>query len=188
MIVDRLWINCSNSFGDLTHSVCFLPKCTQVPYLYDPNTGEGLFESSDQIEYLLANYGPADASTYDRKALWPVTLEPFSVATSTLCAILLGMPGKARRPDARPDNEEMLPLELWGNEASPFVRNVRETLGGLCLPHAMVSCPRGSSNRDRMVERTGRFQVPYLVDPNTGIEMFESEEIVKYLEEVYTVS
>jgi glutathione S-transferase len=38
-----------------------------------------------------------------------------------------------------------------------------------------------------MMAKTGRFQVPYLVDPNTGVEMYESEEIVKYLEEVYTV-
>lgn len=38
-----------------------------------------------------------------------------------------------------------------------------------------------------MVERTGRFQVPYLVDNNTGIEMFEGPEIVQYLEAVYTV-
>jgi glutathione S-transferase len=27
--------------------------------------------------------------------------------------------------------------------------------------------------------------VPYLVDPNTGVEMFESADIVRYLEETY---
>jgi len=158
-----------------------------VPYLYDPNTDQGLFESSDQIEYLLANYGPVDESTYDRKALWPITFEAFSMFTSTLCAITLGMPGARKQTNARPDNEEMQPVELWGYEASPFVRNVREKLGTLCLPHVMISCSKGSANRDKMVAKTGRFQVPYLVDPNTGVEMYESEEIVKYLEEVYTV-
>lgn len=158
-----------------------------VPYLYDPNTDQGLFESNEQIEYLLANYGPVDTSTYDRKALWPITFEAFSIFTNTLCAVLLGMPGGQRQFNARPDNEDMLPIEVWGNEASPFVRNVREKLGTLTLPHAMVSCSRGSANRDKMMAKTGRFQIPYLVDPNTGIEMYESEEIVKYLEEVYTV-
>ena len=64
---------------------------------------------------------------------------------------------------------------------------MREALGSLCLLHVMVSCSRGSANRDKMVERTGRFQVPFLVDPNTGVEMFESAEIVEYLEAVYTV-
>ena len=30
-------------------------------------------------------------------------------------------------------------------------------------------------------------QVPYISDPNTGVEMFESAEIVKYLLDTYTV-
>jgi glutathione S-transferase len=28
-------------------------------------------------------------------------------------------------------------------------------------------------------------QLPYLVDPNTGVSMFESAEIVKYLKQQY---
>lgn len=38
-----------------------------------------------------------------------------------------------------------------------------------------------------MKRTKGYFQAPYLVDPNTGIEMFESAEIVKYLEQTYTM-
>ena len=160
-----------------------------VPYLIDENTGTEMFESSEIIEYLLNTYGPQDPSSYDRKALWPITWEAFSVATSTRVAILRGMPGARRQSNARPDNERMQPLELWGYECSPFVRPVREALAALCLPHRMVSCSRGSVNRDRLVERTGQtFQVPFLVDPNTGIEMFESAEIVEYLNKVYTVN
>lgn len=157
-----------------------------IPYLIDPNTKKELFESGDQIEYLLQTYGPP-ASEFDRKALWPITFEPFSIATSTMVAILRGFPGSQRQANARPDNEEMEPLELWGYESSPFVRPVREKLDALCLPHIMVSCSRGSVNRDRMVAKTGRFQVPFLVDPNTGLEIFEGLEIVKYLDAVYTV-
>jgi glutathione S-transferase len=157
-----------------------------VPYLYDPNTDTGLFESSDQIEYLLTTYGPPEKD-FDRKALWPITFEAFSLFTATQVAILLGIPGGRRQANARPDNEQMKPLELWGYETSPFVRPVREKLGSLCLPHIMVSCSRGSSNRDKMMEKMGRFQVPLLVDPNTGIEMFESTEIEKYLEDVYSI-
>lgn len=156
-----------------------------VPYLIDPNTGVEMFESSDQIEYLLNTYGPPE-ELFDRKALWPITFEGFSIFTSTLVAILRGMPGGRRQPNARPDNEQMKPIELWGYESSPFVRPVREKLGALCLPHKLVSCPRGSANRDKMIKKTGRFQVPYIVDPNTGIEMYESAEIVDYLEKVYT--
>jgi glutathione S-transferase len=156
-----------------------------VPYLIDPNTGTELFESNDQIEYLISTYGPPEED-FDRKALWPITFEAFSIYTSTLVAVLRNFPGRTRQQNARPDNEEMTPLELWAYESSPFVRPVREKLSNLCLPHVLVSCSRGSANRDRMVEKTGRFQVPFLFDPNTNVEMFEGAEIVEYLEAVYT--
>lgn len=156
-----------------------------VPYLIDPNTGNEMFESADIIDYLLKTYGPPEDS-YDKKALWPITFETFSVVTSGFAALLRDMPGSRKQANARPDNEQMQALELWGYECSPFVSPVREKLGSLCLPHVMISCSRGSANRDRMVEKTGRFQVPFLVDPNTGIEMFEGPEIVEYLDKVYT--
>lgn len=157
-----------------------------VPYLVDPNTGQEMFESNDIIEYLLTTYGPSP-DTFDRKALWPITFEAFALSTATAVAVLRDMPGARRQENARLDNEDMKPLELWGYECSPFVRPVREKLATLCLPHVMISCSRGSVNRDAMVNKTNRFQVPYLVDPNTGIEMFEGPEIVEYLEQVYTV-
>mmetsp|Transcript_96824 Transcript_96824/g.151343 ORF Transcript_96824/g.151343 Transcript_96824/m.151343 type:complete len:111 (-) Transcript_96824:24-356(-) len=106
--------------------------------------------------------------------------------TCTYAALARGMAGSARQPNARPDNEEMLPIEVWGYEGSPFVRPVREKLCALALPHKMVFAGRGSANRDILFARTGRFQVPYIVDPNTGVEMFESIEIVNYLDAVYT--
>jgi glutathione S-transferase len=156
-----------------------------VPYLVDPNTGTEMFESSDQIEYLLNTYGPP-ADTFDRKALWPITFQAFSIWSSTMVALLRDMPGARKQNNARGDNEQRQPLELWGYECSPFVRPVREKLDSLCLPHLMVSCSRGSANRNKLLERTGRFQVPFLYDPNTGVEMFESPEMVDYLEAVYT--
>merc|ERR1712157_85155 len=126
-----------------------------------------MFESSTQMEYLVTTYGPSP-ELFDRKALWPMEWEGFSVFTSTLVALVLGMPGAQREANARSTNEQMKPLELWGYECSPFVKPVREKLCSLCLPHVMKSCARGSVNRDVLVKRTGvRFQVPYLVDPNT---------------------
>ena len=51
----------------------------------------------------------------------------------------------------------------------------------------MRYCPRGSTKRDELLEKTGRFQVPFLEDPNTGVEMFESASMVTYLEETYAL-
>ena len=160
-----------------------------VPYLVDPNRGPdaAMFESDDIIEYMLEHYGPPRDS-YDPLALWPIKFDGFAVFTATLATLARGLAGSKRQPNARPDNEQMLPLELWGYEVSPFVRPVREKLCALCLRHVVVPTARGSPNRDKLIAKTGvQFQVPYLVDPNTGVELFESPEILDYLEEVYTV-
>ena len=37
-----------------------------------------------------------------------------------------------------------------------------------------------------LVERGGKRQVPYLVDTERGVEMYESDDIVAYLKEHYT--
>ena len=171
---------------DITYEARPSFDIAQEPRLYDPNKDETIRDDNQIIEYLLGTYGPPP-STFDRKALWPIEFQAFSLATSQLAASLRGKPGTTKQANARPDNEEMQPLELWGYECSPFVKPVREKLCNLGLPHRIVSCARGSKNRDRMVEKTGRFQVPYIVDMNTGVEMYESPEIVQYLEDVYTV-
>ena len=36
-----------------------------------------------------------------------------------------------------------------------------------------------------MLEKYGRFQVPFLEDPNQGVCLFESKDIVEYLNKTY---
>ncbi|XP_022641589.1 uncharacterized protein LOC106772620 isoform X2 [Vigna radiata var. radiata] len=79
------------------------------------------------------------------------------------------------------------PLKLWAYEVSPFCKIVREVLVELELPHLLVSCARGSPKRHILYQKTGHFQIPYLEDPNTGIEMFESAEIIEYLRATYAL-
>ena len=85
----------------------------------------------------------------------------------------------------RPSKAPATPLELYSFEASPFCRLVRETLCELELPYLLHNVAKGSARRDAFVELSGKMQVPYLVDPNTGIEMFESTDIIAYLEATY---
>jgi glutathione S-transferase len=77
------------------------------------------------------------------------------------------------------------PLELFSFEASPFCRLVRETLCELEIPYLLHNVARGSARREAFMARSGRMQVPYLVDPNSGVEMFESAEIIDYLRTTY---
>ena len=49
---------------------------------------------------------------------------------------------------------------------------------------------RGQADRNglllrQLLQRAGRVQLPYLVDPNTGTEMFESAAIRRYLLDTY---
>ena len=71
-------------------------------------------------------------------------------------------------------------------EASPFCTLVRKKLCQLELPYVLHPCARGSVRRDALQRRTPfEFQVPYLEDPNTEVSLFESDDIVQYLEEQY---
>lgn len=152
-----------------------------VPYLIDPNSEKEMFESDDIVDYLFETYGPGKAEV-------PFSLrEPTSTVTGSYATMFRGLAGATPDPAARPENTERKALELWGYDASPFVKVVREKMCSLMLPHVMVPCARGSANRDVMMEQTGvQFQVPFLRDANTGVEMFEAAEICKYLDAVYT--
>jgi glutathione S-transferase len=78
------------------------------------------------------------------------------------------------------------PLELYEFENCPFCRKVREALSVLDLEAFIYPCPKGGTRfRPRAVELGGKQQFPYLVDPNTGQRMYESNAIVRYLFETY---
>ncbi|KAJ9167326.1 hypothetical protein P3X46_021989 [Hevea brasiliensis] len=73
-------------------------------------------------------------------------------------------------------------LQLFEFEACPFCRRVREALTELDLSAEVYPCPKGSIRHREMVRKFGgKEQFPFLIDPNTGISMYESGDIVKYL-------
>ncbi len=77
-------------------------------------------------------------------------------------------------------------LEIYEFEACPFCRKVREALSILDLDARILPCPKGGKRfRAELIERGGKALFPYLVDPNTEVAMFESAEIVSYLERTY---
>lgn len=77
-------------------------------------------------------------------------------------------------------------LELYEFEACPFCRKVREMLSVLDLDAQVFPCPRGGTRfRPTVKERGGRSMFPYLVDPNTGAALYESDDINRYLAKTY---
>jgi glutathione S-transferase len=77
-------------------------------------------------------------------------------------------------------------LQLYDIENCPYCRLVREALTELALDAEIYPCPKGGERyRPEVIERGGKAQFPYLVDPNTGTEMYESLDIVAYLFDTY---
>lgn len=144
------------------------------PYLVDPNVGRAMYESDDIVAHLFREYG-------DGRIPFTLGAGPLTDVSSALAGLpRLGGGGwyrAARVPDA--------PLELYSFEASPFCRIVREALSELELPYLLHNVASGSPGRDAFVERSGRMMVPWISDPNTGVELFESADIVAYLEDTY---
>jgi glutathione S-transferase len=146
------------------------------PYLVDPNHQLALYESDDIVRHLFQAYG--DGRVPRSLGLGIVT----DVASGLASAARVGRGSSYRRA-----REPKAPLELWSFEASPFCRIAREALTELELPYVLHNVAKGSPKRDAFVRRSGKMQVPYLVDPNTSAAMFESAEIVAYLETTYAL-
>ncbi|XVE75960.1 hypothetical protein DITRI_Ditri12bG0134300 [Diplodiscus trichospermus] len=158
----------------------FRPKVAQMggkqlfPYMVDPNTGVSMYESDEIIKYLVGKYG--DGSV-------PLMLSLGLLTTLTAGFAMIGRMGKGS--SYTPSKLPPKPLVIWSYEGSPFCKIVREVLVELELPHIQRSCARGSPKRQILYEKAGHFQVPYLEDPNTGVQMFESAEIAEYLKATY---
>jgi glutathione S-transferase len=166
------------------------------PYLEDPNTGATMVESEAILDYLYGTYGERPRPVFDR-------LLKLNLVSSLFASAVRPHRGRVARPTrARPAE----PLELWSFEASPFSRVVRDTLCELELPYLLHSAGRASvaehvpvqlrhrlgytptpstASRRELQARAGRLQVPFLVDPNTEVELLESDAIVAYLEDTY---
>ncbi len=146
----------------------------QFPYLVDPNTGKAMYESDDIVAYLFLRYGAGKPPALLAKRI-------LTDASAGLASAFRPGFGVRYRLARAPEQA----LELYSFEASPFCRIARETLCSLELPYLLHNVAKGSPKRDDFVKRSGKMQVPYLVDPNTGAALFESAEIVRYLERTY---
>jgi glutathione S-transferase len=64
---------------------------------------------------------------------------------------------------------------------------VRDALCSLQIPYVLHNVAKGSPRREAFVARSGKMQVPYLHDPNSGRALFESADIVAYLDATYAL-
>lgn len=169
-------------------------KGTQVPFLFDPNTHVKLEGAEAIVSYLFQTYAQKPVP----KALEETTI---NLLQSSLASFL--RPRLAAKPSQIPEHV----LTLYSFESSPYSRPVREKLCELQLPYKLVNLgkqqvadvgparqrlhlgeykPLPNTKRSKMLAEKGRVQVPFLIDPNHQVEMFESADILRYLDEKYT--
>jgi glutathione S-transferase len=173
----------------------------QFPLLVDENIGTVLYESADIIEYLGEIYGHHARRTRGMA-------RRVAVATSMISSALLLRSSGITGLKACTSKAAAKPLVLFSFEASPFSKIVRTRLCELELPYLLHNTgkarmsdmgppsfrdkwfkgPKGTSRNRRWLEKhTGKVQVPYLMDPNTGAALYESRKIVDYLNKTYAL-
>ncbi|MDX1735704.1 MAG: glutathione S-transferase N-terminal domain-containing protein [Halioglobus sp.] len=167
----------------------------QFPYLVDPNTGVEMYESLDIVAYLFETYGKR-----------PLPLKWRAGRLQTLGSMLASGARMGESMQAEPSVQPEYMLELYSFESSPYARVVRERLCNMEIPYVLRSCGRTQpqewllpplraklgihtepelANRQYLQSEQGRVAIPFLYDPNTEEGLFESEQILAYLEESY---
>lgn len=167
------------------------------PLLVDDNTGTVMYESTDIVEYLFQTYGQRAAPAYYRS-------RPYQPVLGSLASAVRGLRGTRVQASQCPEKS----LSLWSFEGSPYSRPVRERLCELEIPYRLHNLakehwteigpavqrikpgpytPFPGGKREAFFGHHQRVQVPYLEDPNTGEGLFESADILRYLDRRYAV-
>ncbi len=192
--LDAMIYPCPLSGSRFTHRLNELSGGNRLPFLLDPNTGERHAGAQAINDYLFRQYRQKSAPRHLQDS-------ELNLLTSRLAGASRG-----RRILAQPSVNPEQPLTLYSFEASPYSRPVREKLCELELPYTLINLgkqqladvgparqrlhfgeyrPLPDTKRSRMLAEKGRVQVPFLIDPNHGVEMFESRDILDYLARTY---
>lgn len=150
----------------------------QFPFLVDPNSDRRMYESSEIVAYLDHEYGRAGSSV--------ASPEPRAFATLALIAsgIGRGNAGSRARASRCPDQ----PLVLYGYEAQPESRLVREVLCELELPYQSRPAAPGSARRSDDEAQAWRGAQAKLIDPNCQAEVSGWQSIIDHLERTYALA
>ncbi|XP_008441154.1 uncharacterized protein LOC103485378 isoform X1 [Cucumis melo] len=151
----------------------------QFPFLIDPNTSTSLYESGDIVRYLFYQYGNGRSPS---TGLLGSTL--FTGWMPTILRAGRGMTlwGKALT-DPPPEK-----LKLFSYENNPYARIVREALCELELPYILHNVGKGSLQTKLLLDVSGSKEVPYLIDPNTGIKTGDYKQILSHIFQTYSTA
>ncbi len=117
------------------------------------------------------------------RRLFGAAIEPVILTLSGLSTLFRFWGGWRGRPASLAPGA---PIILYEFEGCPFCRVAREAVTALQLSADIRPCPKGGKRfRPELVGIGGKAQFPYMIDPNTGTQMYESADISRYLYTAY---
>ncbi len=73
-------------------------------------------------------------------------------------------------------------LLLFYFRQCPFCAKVSQYMTINNIPYTPIESPKDSPSRTLLEKLGGKQQVPFLVDTSTGVSMYESDDIIEYLQ------
>jgi glutathione S-transferase len=71
-------------------------------------------------------------------------------------------------------------LKLYTYQSCPYCAKVRQAFAELGIKYQEIDAQRGTPGSTELVKLGGKQQVPFLVDEDAGILMYESDDIIAY--------
>lgn len=72
-------------------------------------------------------------------------------------------------------------LKLYTYVACPYCEKVRNAFASMNMEYEEIDAERGTPGSEALVKLGGKQQVPFLVDEENGVQMYESNDIIEYV-------
>lgn len=72
-------------------------------------------------------------------------------------------------------------LKLYTYESCPYCEKVRRAFSNMGVDYEEIDAERGTAGSQELLKLGGKQQVPFLVDEDQGIFMYESDDIISYV-------
>jgi len=76
-------------------------------------------------------------------------------------------------------------LTLYYKPSCPYCQNVLGEVESLGITLQLKDISADQKNKEELIALGGKQQVPYLVDTERGVQMYESNDIIEYIAEHY---
>lgn len=183
---------------------------TQIPFLIDENlsdTSGHILDSQAIIDHLFMHYSKKGVTPDKYQRQDKRNNASLANLGASVASMMRGGTAKHPKKNAARGKPKQ-PLHLYGFEASPFCRLVREKLSEFEVGYINHNVAREQvqdigafgfhlslgdyqpikgGKRDYLMnqEIKGKLLFPYLIDPNTDTAMYESKDIINYLVKTY---